>query len=76
MSRITYIEPKEDYCLLVVLENGSSILLNLESRIGTIRFKRLADPEFFRTAVTDGDSIRWGDEIEISVNEAFLLTQK
>lgn len=76
MSRIVNIVPQEDYRLLVQLENGSSIMLNLESRLRTVRFGMLADKALFRQAVTDGSYIRWGDLIEISVTEVFQLAQK
>jgi hypothetical protein len=75
MSQIKSVTPKTDYKLEVFLENGSSIVLNLESRLKTVRFGMLADKEFFRKATTDGSYIRWGDLIEISVNEVFQLAK-
>ena len=76
MGRITNIVPQEDYRLQVQLDNGSSITLNLESRLKTVRFGMLADKEFFKRATTDGSYIRWGDLIEISATEVFQLAQK
>lgn len=76
MSYIKEIVPKDDYKLEVLLENGSSITLNLESRLQTLRFGILADKEFFRKATTDGSYIRWDNKLEISVNEVFQLAQK
>jgi hypothetical protein len=76
MSRIVNIVPQEDYRLQVQLDNGSSITLNLESRLRTVRFGMLTDKALFRQAVTDGSYIRWGDLIEISVTEVFQLAQK
>lgn len=76
MSRITNIVPQEDYRLEVKLDNGSSITLSLKSRLKTVRFGMLADKDFFKQAVTDGSSIRWGDLIEISAAEVFQLAQK
>ena len=76
MSRIKDLKTEGGYCLLVELDNGSSVLLNLENRLQTARFGLLEDVAFFKTASTDGDFIRWGDQIEISVNEIFLLAQR
>ena len=76
MSQIKSITLKEDYKLEALLDNGSSITLNLKPRLGTVRFGLLADPEFFSRATTDGSFIRWGDRVEISVNELFSLAQK
>ena len=58
------------------MDNGSSVTLNLESRLETVRFGMLADKELFRRAVTDGSYIRWDNKVEISVNELFQLAQK
>jgi hypothetical protein len=45
VSQIINVVPKEDYCLEIVLNNGSSINLTLKSRIETIRFGMLSDVE-------------------------------
>ncbi len=76
MSRIRSIAAKEDYRLEAQLDNGSSVTLNMKSRLGTVRFGQLVDPAFFAVATTDGQFIRWGDKVEISVSELFQLAQK
>ncbi len=76
MSDIKSVVPREDYRLEVLLENGSSIILNLANRLNTIRFGMLADTEFFQRASTDGNFVRWENTIEISVSELFQLAQK
>ena len=76
MSHIKSVTPLDNYCLEVLLDNGSSVTLNLESRLQTVRFGLLSDKEFFRQAITDGSFIRWGNKIEISVSEVFQLVQK
>lgn len=47
MSRIKCVVPKEDYRLEVQLENGSSVMFNLESRLQTARFGMLSDKLVF-----------------------------
>jgi len=76
MSRIRSVVPKEGYQLEVQLDNGSSITLNLESRLQTLRFGMLSDKQFFKTVITDGVCIRWDNKIEISISEVFQLAQK
>lgn len=76
MSRIKNVIPKEDYCLEVHLDNGSSIILNLESRLQTLRFSMLSDMTFFKAAATDGTCIRWDNKIEISLNEVLQMALK
>ena len=76
MSQILKVVPKEDYCLDIILDNGSSIQLSLKSRLETLRFGMLADAELFRKVTTDGICINWGGQVEISLSEAFQLAQK
>lgn len=76
MSRIKAVMPLDGYRLGIMLENGSEIILNLESRLQTVRFGMLSDKEFFSKATTDGICITWEGKIEISLSEIFQLAQK
>ena len=76
MTRIAKVIPREDYHLEVQLDNGSNVILNLKSRLGTVRFGMISDINLFQRVTTDGSCIRWGNNIEISVNEVFHLAQK
>ncbi|HWT75340.1 MAG TPA: hypothetical protein VN258_11590 [Mobilitalea sp.] len=76
MIHITKVKPLEDYCLEVQLENGSSVILSLKSRLRTVRFGMLEDEAFYRRVTTDGNCIRWGNKLELSVSEIFQLVQK
>jgi hypothetical protein len=76
VARIKEVIPKEDYQLEVQLDNGSSVMLNMKSRLGTVRFSMLEDRNFFKKVTTDGNQVLWGDEVEISVREVFQLAQK
>jgi len=76
LSQIIKVIPKEDYCLDIILDNGSSIQLSLKSRLETLRFGILADEELFRKATNNGVCINWEGKVEISLSEAFQLAQK
>lgn len=76
LNQIKSVTAKEDYILEVILENGSSINLNMKNRLKTVRFGMLADKEFFNRATTDGICIRWDNKIEISLSEVFQMAQK
>lgn len=76
MSRIQQVLPKEDYRLEIQLENGHCVVLDMKSRLETLRFGMLSDPEFFKQVTTDGSYIRWDENLEISVSEVFQLAQK
>jgi hypothetical protein len=66
----------EDYHLEVQLDSGSSVILNLKDRLTTVRFVMISDLDFFQHVSTDGSYIRWGNKVEISVNEVFQLAKK
>ena len=76
VSRIIKVIPKEDYHLEVQLDNGSTVILSLKSRLGTLRFGMISDIDLFQRATTDGSFIRWDNKVEISVREVFQLAQK
>ncbi|MFX4263746.1 hypothetical protein ACOBQJ_16285 [Pelotomaculum propionicicum] len=76
MISIKRVVPRENYKLEVLLDNGSTVILNLESRLSTVRFGLLRDKDFFARVTTDGNYIRWEGKIEISVREVFQLAQK
>jgi hypothetical protein len=69
LSHIQHICAKENYRLEVLLDNGSSFIINLSNRLKTIRFSPLADPAFFKSVVREGDFVRWGGQVEISLGE-------
>lgn len=76
LIKIVRVVPREDYCLEIILDNGSSVILNIKSRLNTIRFGMLKDIEFFNKASTDGICISWDGKIEVSLSEIFQLAQK
>lgn len=76
MCRIIKVIPMEDYQLEVQLDSGSSVILNLQSRLGTVRFMMISDIDLFQRATTDGRCIRWENKVEISVSEVFQLAKK
>jgi hypothetical protein len=75
VPRILSIRPLEKYRLEVSFSNGNTVILDFKSKLSTIRFQPLKDPSLFQRAVTDGESIRWSELIEISTTEVFLLAQ-
>lgn len=76
MIQIKSVIPMDGYRLEAQLDNGSSIILDFSDSLHNIRFGLLNDKAFFQRAVTDGDFIRWGNKIEISVSEVFQMAQK
>ena len=76
MLHIIKVSAKEPYRLEVLLNNDNIIILNMAARLNSIRFSVLKDQSFFNSATTDGQYIRWGKQVEISLSEVFHLAQK
>lgn len=76
LLRISKVRASEQYRLEVFLDNDTTIILNMQVRLNNIRFMALKDPSFFAHVTTDGQYVRWGDQVEISLNEVFHLAQK
>lgn len=76
MLHIIKITAREHYRLEVLLDNDTTIILNMVARLNSIRFSALKNQSFFESATTDGKYIRWGKEVEISLSEVFHLAQK
>lgn len=76
MNKIKKVTPHEDYLLELLLTDGSKILLNMSSKLHTIRFGMLADKELFSKAATDGNYIRWDNKIEIAISEVFQMIEQ
>ena len=56
------VKPLPGHKLEVELMTGAYVLLDLTSRLDTLRFNSLEDEDFFNTAYTDGDCIIFGDK--------------
>lgn len=76
MGKIVSVTPKDDYCLEILIDNGSKVDLDLKNKLHTVRFSMLSDKEYFNTVTTDGVYVRWNNKIEISIGEVFQLAQK
>lgn len=71
MQKILKVIPMKPWNLTIHLEDGEALILNMEPRLGTIRFGALTDPVLFSQVTTDGYCIRWGRKAELSLEEIF-----
>ena len=55
------VKPLPDYRLELVFQNGSRAVINMEKRVGTLRFARIASEKVFATAKAEGDKVVWSD---------------
>lgn len=70
MSYIKTVLPMKDYRLLMEMEGGSTVIVDLSNKLRTMKYSELADKGFFKTATTDGDYVIWGDgRLRLTANE-------
>lgn len=65
---IKAVKPLEDYVLEVDYVSGSRLLFDMKPYLGRLRFKPLSDPDIWKSAVTNGIFVRFGN-VEISHDE-------
>lgn len=76
MAKIRDVEPKYGYRLLVELDSGNVIYLNMSEKIETVRFHDLQNTELFNQVETDGYALYWDfGRITISLSEIFEMTR-
>ncbi len=74
MARISYVEAKAAHRLLVELDTGMVLYVNMSDKINTCRFLDLKNDEVFRNVQTDGNMIYWSDGfINMTLNELYQL---
>lgn len=75
MAKIRDVEPKYGYRLLVELDSGRLICLNLADKIETVRFHDLKNEAIFEQVETDGYALYWDfGRISISLSEIYEMT--
>ncbi|MBQ6163480.1 MAG: DUF2442 domain-containing protein [Clostridia bacterium] len=47
--------------LELIFRNGSTAVINMKRRVGTVRFARIADEAVFASAKAEGDKVVWTD---------------
>lgn len=70
MNYIKAVLPMKSYRLFIEMEGGSTLTVDLSSKLHTTKYAELADEAFFKTATTDGDYVIWGaGRLRLTVNE-------
>ena len=74
MARISYVEAKAAHRLLVELDSGMVLYVNMSDKIDTCRFLDLKNDDIFRNVQTDGNMVYWCDGfINMTLNEIYQL---
>lgn len=76
MARISYVEAKPAHRLLVELDTGMVLYVNMTDKIETCRFLDLKDDNVFKDVETDGSAIYWNyGFISMTLNEIYELNK-
>ena len=72
---ISAVAPLPDYILQVDFVSGSRLLLDMKPYLDKLRFRPLSDPETWRSAVTNGIFVRFGN-VELSHDELLSMAEQ
>lgn len=70
MGYLRSVTPLDGYRLFLELTSGSIAIVDLSNKLETARFYNLRDENLFKTAITDGDYVIWGNgEVQLTTKE-------
>ncbi len=72
---ISAVAPLDNYILQVDFVSGSRLLLDMKPYLDKLRFRPLADPQLWSSAVTNGIFIRFGN-VELSHDELLTMAEE
>ena len=72
---ISAVRPLDGFVLQVDFVSGSRLLLDMNPYLDKIRFRPLADPQVWNSAVTNGIFVRFGN-VELSHDEILSMAEQ
>ena len=72
---ISAVKPLERYILQIDFISGSRLFLDMNPYLDKIRFRALADPKIWSSAVTNGIFVRFGS-VELSHDELLSMAER
>ena len=72
---ILAVKAMDGHILQVDFVSGSRLLLDMKPYLDKIRFRPLADPQVWNSAVTNGIFVRFGD-VELSHDEILSMAEQ
>ena len=72
---LTAVVPLQDHILQVDFVSGARLLLDMKPYLDKIRFRPLADPQVWNSAVTNGIFVRFGN-VELSHDELLSMAER
>lgn len=61
---VTYVEPKEDYKLLITFKNGEKKLFDMKPYLNKGVFRELKNVDLFNTVHVSFNSVAWANEAD------------
>lgn len=72
---LSAVVPLANHILQVDFVSGSRLLLDMKPYLDKIRFRPLADPQVWNSAVTNGIFVRFGN-VELSHDELLSMAER
>ena len=72
---IVAVKPMDQYILQVDFISGSRLLLDMKPYLNKLRFRTLAEPGVWESAVTNGIFVRFGN-VELSHDEIMVMAEQ
>ena len=72
---ISAVKPLDGFVQQVDFISGSRLLLDMKPYLDKIRFRPLADPQVWNSAVTNGIFVRFGN-VELSHDELLTMAEQ
>ena len=72
---LTAVVPLQGHILQVDFVSGARLLLDMNPYLDKIRFRPLADPQVWNSAVTNGIFVRFGN-VELSHDELLSMAER
>ena len=72
---ISAVKPLPDHILQVDFVSGSRLLLDMKPYLDKLRFRPIADPQVWNSAVTNGIFVRFGS-VELSHDEILAMAER
>jgi len=76
MRKIIDVIPRKNYILEIHLNNNHMIICDMKTRLEGIRFRGLKDTLLFEQyQIHNGDTIRWSETCELTLDEIMLMLE-
>ena len=77
MPKIANVIPRDDYTLIIELNNAHKIIFDMRSRLKAVRFCALADLNKFKSVrIENGNNLVWDSLCEITIDEIINLIER